>query len=219
MNKILTLFLIFSLTGCSSDKKGSPPSAPQSSLIEFDKLKGGFWQSECYPEPKNGKFQNTVALFDLSDEGVPVMAMYTEIFEDDQCTQSLLGIIFGSRADLKQELNGEGQKIDLHMQIQKIYIFAEPVASLFNNESVCGKTDWVLDVEMGFSILGLSCPATESVNIGSVYGDGEVFSQILMIKDGKLYFGDTTTKTGKTDALRPNTLDSHGLSFEAESLN
>ena len=72
-------------------------------------------------------------------------------------------------------------------------ILTDAAISFYNSNSVCGKTDWVKDVEADLTVCN-------SANLGERF-------DIVDIEDNKLYFGSTHSNTGDADGNRYTTLD------------
>lgn len=72
-------------------------------------------------------------------------------------------------------------------------LLTDAAVTFSNTNKVCGKTDWVKNVEADLSVCN-------SANLGDEF-------DIADIQDNKLYFGDPTSNTGDVDGNRYDSLD------------
>ncbi len=186
MKSIMTIACIALLSGCGSDKTAD--KAAKMRLSDSD-IAGG-WKSNCAAADILGlafvqKEFNSSILGDFDK---------TERYSaNNDCTDvGLKYHVVGTYAAFDSDVEtGEVTRINFTIDRAMLTVGSEAILKVLNGTNFCGKSDWVLNKEVG--ITGLDCP-------GFTVNQGDVIFDVYQVKNDRLYFGQKLFMLSDDDA-------------------
>ena len=94
-------------------------------------------------------------------------------------------------------------KIDYRFEGMTLMTTDSQIASQWNTNYYCGRNDWAVNTAR--DITGRTCTSSDGSS-GTNPSIGDMTYDIYKVDAAKLYWGDTASGTGETDALRPTKL-------------
>lgn len=190
--------LLLLALGCGANEKSNDHSVGDLPDLQGD------WKADCVDETNSDGASSSITSFHVSGSSITYENMN---YSDNTCTtQSFKLSIQTTATDAGAATTpSHAKKLNLiYDAIQMTFLTDEGMTGA-NQAKLFGFANWQKNVAM--DIIGLKADATSE----ALPEKGHKSFDLYAIQDNKLYFGDTTTADGESEATRPTALETTGF--------